>query len=344
MSSTARSRRSSSRSTGGTGAEAVAHRVVHGGARFREPVADRRRGAQRDRGARRARAAPQSAGARGARARRRALPGRAAGRRVRHRVPRDAPAEAATYALPARWRERVGIAATASTGSTRARRARRAAGPRHRLVVCHLGDGCSVTAVRRPLGGHDDGLHAARGLMMATRSGSVDPGALLYVLRERGSRRELDRELNLESGLLGLRAARADMRELARGAGGGARDRRLRPPARRRRSRRWRRRSAASTRSSSRPGSGRTRRPSAPALRAARLPRRGARPGSEHAAEPDCEIGARARRCRSTCCARVRSSSPRGPRGGSSRPGRPDPRAGTLRPYEQGTEIAGRRW
>ena len=56
-----------------------------------------------------------------------------------------------------------------------------------RLVVCHLGGGCSVTAV---LDGRSVdttmGFSPLEGVPMATRSGSVDPGALLYVLREHG--------------------------------------------------------------------------------------------------------------------------------------------------------------
>ena len=57
-----------------------------------------------------------------------------------------------------------------------------------RLVVCHLGGGCSVTAVRD--GRSVDttmGFSPLEGVPMTTRSGSVDPGAFLYLVRERGS-------------------------------------------------------------------------------------------------------------------------------------------------------------
>jgi acetate kinase len=75
-----------------------------------------------------------------------------------------------------------------------------------RLVVCHLGGGCSVTAVR---GGHSVdttmGFSPLEGVPMATRSGSVDPGALLYLLRERLlTEEELGQALEHESGLAGL--------------------------------------------------------------------------------------------------------------------------------------------
>jgi acetate kinase len=75
-----------------------------------------------------------------------------------------------------------------------------------RLVACHLGGGCSVTAVRD--GRSVDttmGFSPLEGVPMATRSGSVDPGALLYLLRERKlSLEQLDEALERESGLAGL--------------------------------------------------------------------------------------------------------------------------------------------
>jgi acetate kinase len=84
-----------------------------------------------------------------------------------------------------------------------------------RLVVCHLGGGCSVTAVRA--GRSIDttmGFTPLEGVPMATRAGSVDPGALLYLLRHHLSREELDRMLEHESGLLGLSGRSGDVREL----------------------------------------------------------------------------------------------------------------------------------
>jgi acetate kinase len=75
-----------------------------------------------------------------------------------------------------------------------------------RLVVCHLGGGCSVTAVRA--GRSVDttmGFSPLEGVPMATRSGSVDPGALLYLLREGLlTEEELADALEHESGLAGL--------------------------------------------------------------------------------------------------------------------------------------------
>ena len=114
------------------------------------------------------------------------------------------PEEAATYAVPRNWRETWGVRKYGFHGLAVQWVASQVAA--ERLVVCHLGGGCSVTAVR---GGRSIdtsmGFSPLEGVPMATRSGSVDPGALLYLLRERGlSVDELDRVLEHESGLLAL--------------------------------------------------------------------------------------------------------------------------------------------
>ena len=85
-----------------------------------------------------------------------------------------------------------------------------------RLVVAHLGSGCSVTAVDG--GGSVDtsmGMTPLEGLMMGTRAGSVDPGIVLAVLRDgRASVAELADVLDHQSGLLGVSGRSSDVREL----------------------------------------------------------------------------------------------------------------------------------
>ncbi|HUM01025.1 MAG TPA: acetate/propionate family kinase [Thermoanaerobaculia bacterium] len=85
-----------------------------------------------------------------------------------------------------------------------------------RVVVAHLGSGASLCALED--GRSVDttmGFSALDGLPMATRSGSVDPGVLLYLLREAGlSPGDLERLLYAESGLLGLSGLSGDMRTL----------------------------------------------------------------------------------------------------------------------------------
>ena len=85
-----------------------------------------------------------------------------------------------------------------------------------RLIVCHLGAGCSMAAIR---GGRSVdttmGFTPLEGLMMNTRSGSVDPGILTFLLRQRGHTAEqLDHTLNQESGIKGIFGKSSDMRDV----------------------------------------------------------------------------------------------------------------------------------
>jgi acetate kinase len=185
-------------------ADAVGHRVVHGGDRFRGPVLlDAEVEAALE--ALVALAPLHNQPALGAiREARAALPD------VPHVAVFDTafhatiPQEAATYAVPARWRDEWGIRRYGFHGLAVAWAAEQVPVPR--LVVCHLGGGCSVTAV---LDGRSVdttmGFSPLEGVPMATRSGSVDPGALVHVLREHGlSPGELDDALEHESGLAAL--------------------------------------------------------------------------------------------------------------------------------------------
>lgn len=94
---------------------------------------------------------------------------------------------------------------------------------RLRLVTCHLGGGASVAAID---GGHSIdtsmGMTPLEGLMMGTRSGSIDPGILLAVLRDRRlTVEELAETLDHGSGLLGVSGSSADMRALQAAADAG---------------------------------------------------------------------------------------------------------------------------
>ena len=85
-----------------------------------------------------------------------------------------------------------------------------------RLVTCHLGNGCSLAAIRD--GRSVDttmGFTPMEGLMMGSRSGSIDPGLLLHLLRQPNySVDQLDRILNQESGLEGISGLSNDLREI----------------------------------------------------------------------------------------------------------------------------------
>jgi acetate kinase len=132
------------------------------------------------------------------------------------------PDEAAVYALPRQWRDEWGIRRYGFQGLSVAWCAERVpqllGRPVRRLVVCHLGGGSSVTAVSD--GRSIDttmGFTPLEGPPMTTRSGSVDPGALVYVLRECGLAPDrLDHVLNSESGLKALAGGTGEMVELER--------------------------------------------------------------------------------------------------------------------------------
>jgi len=128
-----------------------------------------------------------------------------------------------TYAGPYAWLEQ-GIRRYGFHGVSHQYAARRAADmlgrvpPALRLVNCHLGNGASLAAIRD--GQSVDttmGFTPLEGLMMGTRSGSIDPAILIYLLRHRGYTAErLDHMLNQESGLLGVSGVSGDMREVIR--------------------------------------------------------------------------------------------------------------------------------
>lgn len=190
--------------------DAIGHRVVHGGERFREPVAID--DAVVDALTELVDLAPlhQPAALAGIEAVGRVVPGVPAVACFDTAFHATLPAAAATYALPREWRERFGLRRFGFHGLSHAYAARRAAAPR--VVTCHLGAGASLAAVRD--GTCIDttmGFTPMEGLVMATRAGSVDPGLVLWLLRRGVDADALERGLDREGGLRGL-AGDADMR------------------------------------------------------------------------------------------------------------------------------------
>jgi acetate kinase len=86
----------------------------------------------------------------------------------------------------------------------------------YKLITCHLGNGCSISAVQ---GGKSVdtsmGFTPLEGLLMGTRCGDVDAGAVLHIMAKEGlTPEQMDHLLNRQSGLYGLSTASNDMREL----------------------------------------------------------------------------------------------------------------------------------
>jgi acetate kinase len=199
-------------------ADAVGHRIVHGGTRFSAPV-------QVDQTVRREleeltdlaplHQPPALHALDAVSARLPGVPQVACFDTAFHATIPDA---AATYALPAKWRARWSLRKFGFHGLSHAYIARRitalcpGAG---RVVSCHLGAGASLCAIRD--GRSVDttmGFTPLDGLVMATRSGSVDPGLVLWLVTHAGlTAEDVNDQLEHESGLLGL-AGTADMREI----------------------------------------------------------------------------------------------------------------------------------
>ncbi|WP_344870611.1 acetate kinase [Allokutzneria multivorans] len=138
------------------------------------------------------------------------------------------PEVAATYALPKEWRERYGLRRYGFHGLSYGWAVSKAADELERpvdelsLLLAHLGGGSSVCAFREGRSVDTSmGFTPLEGLPMAKRSGSVDPGMLLWLLRENKlSLDELADGLHTGSGLLGLGGS-PDTRDLVRAAAGG---------------------------------------------------------------------------------------------------------------------------
>jgi len=203
---------------GGT-ADAVGHRVVHGGTQFTGPV-------RIDAAVRRklddlTDLAPlhQPKSLAGVDAVDRVLPGLPAVACFDTAFHAGMPAAASVYALPPEWRKRWELRRYGFHGLSHAYATRRAGELTGRvparLVVCHLGSGASLAAVRD--GRSVDttmGFTPLEGLVMGTRSGTVDPGLVLWLAEHAHTPpAELAATLEHRSGLLGLTGT-ADMREV----------------------------------------------------------------------------------------------------------------------------------
>lgn len=211
--------------------DAVAHRVVHGGEKFIEPV--RLNAAVLAEIERLNHLAPLHN-----------PPALAAIQRARAALPdvphfavfdtafhATLPDQAREYALPADVRRRYGIRRFGFHGINHSHVARSVAAHlqmqpgKLRIISCHLGNGASVTAIEHGRSVDTSmGMTPLEGLVMGTRAGDVDPGVLLQLQRADDlDADELDDLLNKRSGLKGLTGTN-DMREIVRRANAGDND------------------------------------------------------------------------------------------------------------------------
>ncbi len=91
--------------------------------------------------------------------------------------------------------------------------------PETKIIVCHLGNGASMSAVKNGIVVDTSmGLTPLQGLMMGTRCGDIDPAAVLYVMEKRGlDSAGMDKRMNKESGLLGITGNSSDFRDILAG-------------------------------------------------------------------------------------------------------------------------------
>jgi acetate kinase len=214
--------------------DAVGHRIVHGGTWFTAPVRIDPRIVQRLRALIDYAPLHQPKSLAALRAVTAVLPDTPAVACFDTAFHASLPAEASTYALPREWRTRWELRRYGFHGLSHDYASRRVAEfigrPREelRIVTAHLGAGASLAAVAR--GRSVDttmGFTPLEGLVMATRSGSVDPGLVLWLEEHAGTpAAELAAQLEQRSGLLGL-AGTADMKAVVDGAERGEADMRL---------------------------------------------------------------------------------------------------------------------
>jgi acetate kinase len=220
------------RAVGGFGTvDAVGHRIVHGGTRYSRPVRIDREVVEHLRALTDLAPLHQPKSLAALAAVQAALPDVPAVACFDTAFHAGMPAAASTYAIPPEWRKRWDLRRYGFHGLSHAYASRRVAEllarplDGVRLVTCHLGAGASLAAVRD--GRSVDttmGFTPLDGLVMATRSGSIDPGLVLWLAEHvRMPPAELAATLEHRSGLLGL-AGTADMRAILAAAGAGEPD------------------------------------------------------------------------------------------------------------------------
>ena len=211
------------------GVDAVVHRVVHGGSAFDRPVQLDEASLAALEGLVDLAPLHLPGNLAGIRAARQALP------EVPHVAVFDTafhstlPPRAWRYALPRELADRHGVRRYGFHGASHAWVARQAAAHlgrplnQLRLITCHLGGGCSVAAIEYGRSVETSmGLTPVEGLVMGTRAGDVDAGALLHLARREGLDADaLDALLNDQSGLAGLSGRGSDMRDILQGAADG---------------------------------------------------------------------------------------------------------------------------
>ena len=132
------------------------------------------------------------------------------------------PAKAYMYALPYNAYTKYGVRRYGFHGTSHRYVSRRACEflgvpyEKQRIITCHIGNGASITAIKDGISIDTSmGLTPTEGLMMGTRTGDVDPGALVYLMEQEGlDAKDLGKLINKESGVAGISGISSDMRDI----------------------------------------------------------------------------------------------------------------------------------
>lgn len=132
------------------------------------------------------------------------------------------PAKAFMYALPYNAYTKYGIRRYGFHGTSHRYVSRRACEflgvpyDKQKIITCHIGNGASITAIENGISVDTSmGLTPTEGLMMGTRVGDVDPGALVYLMEQDGlTAKDLSKIINKDSGVLGVTGISSDMRDI----------------------------------------------------------------------------------------------------------------------------------
>ena len=215
--------------------QAVGHRVVHGGEKFERPVAIDKAVIQKIKDCSEIAPLHNPANLEGILACKKLLPAVIQVAIFDTAFHQTLPEYAYVYGLPYEYYKRYGIRKYGFHGTSHEYVAREAArilkNPLNKLkiITCHLGNGCSITAVDK--GKSIDtsmGFTPLEGLVMGTRSGDIDPALVTYIMNKKKiNADQIDNLLNKESGLKGISGISNDMRVLATKAKAGNKRARL---------------------------------------------------------------------------------------------------------------------
>lgn len=200
----------------------VGHRVVHGAERFRKPVLINESVIQKIKQCCSLAPLHNPANLAGILACKKLLPGIKQVAVFDTAFHQTLPDYACIYGLPYKYYKRFGIRKYGFHGTSHeyvaheASRILKKPFNKLKIITCHLGNGCSITAIDKGLSIDTSmGFTPLEGLIMGTRSGDIDPALVTYIMRkEKLNTTQIDNILNKSSGLTGISGISNDMREL----------------------------------------------------------------------------------------------------------------------------------